>query len=57
MISEREPEGAPHTMIRCDTRELTPELRKPLFDEHGRLVTRAPRWFLEAVEALRSAGE
>jgi hypothetical protein len=32
--------------------ELTDEQRKPLMYADGRLASRAPRWFLEAVGAL-----
>ncbi len=41
-----------HQMIWCDPIELTDEQRKPLMYTDGRLATRAPRWFLEAVGAL-----
>lgn len=30
------------------------ETRKPLTDAEGRLVTHAPRWFLEASQQVRS---
>jgi hypothetical protein len=38
-----------HAMVHCDTVAPDDERRKPLFDAGGRLVSRAPRWFLEAV--------
>ena len=41
-----------HQMIWCDPIRLTDEQRKPLMDVDGRLASRAPRWFLEAVSAL-----
>jgi hypothetical protein len=41
-----------HPMIGCDPIELTDEQRKPLMYADGRLASRAPRWFLEAVGAL-----
>ena len=34
-------------MVQCNVLELSKEQRKPLFDDQGRLLTRAPRWFLE----------
>jgi hypothetical protein len=41
-----------HRMIWCDPIRLTDEQRKPLMYADGRLASRAPRWFLEAVGAL-----
>jgi hypothetical protein len=41
-----------HRMIWCDTIKLTDEQRKPLMYADGRLASRAPRWFLEAVGAF-----
>ena len=41
-----------HRMIWCDPITLTDEQRKPLMYADGRLASRAPRWFLEAVGAL-----
>lgn len=38
-----------HTMICCDAIEAGDERRKPVFGVGGRLISRAPRWFLEAV--------
>ncbi len=53
-LREGDVEGHEHgKMIRFDASTLTPEQRKPLFDQQGRLVTRAPRWFLQAVAARR----
>ncbi len=34
-------------MIECDAGEPGDERSKPVFDAHGRLVTRAPRWWVE----------
>jgi hypothetical protein len=36
-------------MILCDAGEPGDERRKPLRDNTGRLISHAPRWFLEAV--------
>ncbi len=41
-----------HQMIWCNPIELTDEQRKPLMYADGRLASRAPRWFLEAVGTL-----
>ena len=38
-----------HQMICCDVGALGDERRKPLMDASGRVRTRAPRWYLEAV--------
>ncbi len=41
-----------HRAVWCDPIDLTDEQRKPLTYADGRLASRAPRWFLEAVGAL-----
>ncbi len=38
-----------HRAVWCDPIKLTDEQRKPLTYADGRLASRAPRWFLEAV--------
>jgi hypothetical protein len=38
-----------HRMIRCDVDTLDDRRRSPIIDTSGRVYTRAPRWFLEAV--------
>ena len=38
-----------HQMIACDPGELGDELRKPVSNRFGQYVSRAPRWFLEAI--------
>jgi hypothetical protein len=38
-----------HLMIRCEPGASNHERRKPVMDATGRIQTRAPRWFLEAV--------
>ncbi|MGD2156311.1 MAG: hypothetical protein PVG32_05520 [Anaerolineales bacterium] len=40
-------------MIECDAGEFDDERRKPPIDKRGYLVTRAPRWYLEAVGWVR----
>ncbi|HLF25264.1 MAG TPA: hypothetical protein VJG32_02915 [Anaerolineae bacterium] len=47
--SEVEDECHAHRMVVCDAGEWGDERRKPIVDEIGRMHTRAPRWFLEAV--------
>ncbi len=39
----------PHNMIRVEPAGLDDEQRRPILDDEGRVMTRAPRWFLEAV--------
>lgn len=34
--------------IRCDAGKPGDETSKPLYDEHGNLISRAPRWWIEA---------
>jgi hypothetical protein len=36
-------------MLECDTGDLDNERRKPVRDQFGHYVSRAPRWYLEAV--------
>ena len=38
-----------HLMIRCEPGAPDHERRRPVMDATGRIQTRAPRWFLEAV--------
>ena len=48
-VCESEAECHEHVMILCDTGHLGDERRKPIEDRDGNLVSRAPRWYLEAV--------
>ncbi len=34
--------------VRCDAGEPGDERSRPLFDKHGNLVTRAPKWWVDA---------
>jgi|GEM_PF-3520281 len=47
-------EGHPHRMLACRAGELGDERRKPPMDPHGRLLSRAPRWYLEAAARIRA---
>jgi len=38
-----------HQMVECDAGEPGDERRKPVKDRFGQFVSRAPRWYLEAV--------
>ncbi|MGH2523556.1 MAG: hypothetical protein ACRDH2_13715 [Anaerolineales bacterium] len=50
---EAEGEHHNHRLVRCDPGEPGGERRKPIV-RAGRLASRAPRWFLEAVGSLPS---
>jgi hypothetical protein len=36
-------------MIECNIDELDDNMRKPIRDNFGNMVSRAPRWYMEAV--------
>jgi hypothetical protein len=38
-----------HVMVLCEPGQPGDERRKPVTDKFGNLVSRAPRWYLEAV--------
>lgn len=42
-----------HLMVECDPGQPGDERRKPVADRFGHLVSRAPRWYLEALGWLR----
>lgn len=44
-----------HKMLYIEPARFDDEQRKPVMDKHGRLLTRAPRWFLQAVGTYRAA--
>ena len=48
-VCEDEQECHEHQMICCDPGTPGNERRRPMMDASGRVQTRAPRWFLEAV--------
>jgi hypothetical protein len=49
-VSESERSCHGHIMIHCDARGQDVEKRKPLMDNDGDLLGRAPVWFIEAQE-------
>jgi hypothetical protein len=49
LVCETSQECHNHQMIECDAGEFDDERRRPPIDKRGYLVTRAPRWYLEAV--------
>jgi hypothetical protein len=48
-VCETESECHEHRMVLCETGHPGDERRKPVPDQFGNLVSRAPRWYLEAV--------
>jgi hypothetical protein len=42
-----------HRMVECDPGSFGDERRKPIYDRYGNLVSRAPRWYLEATRRIR----
>ncbi len=51
-VCEVPEEDHDHAMVRCDPEALDRDSRMPPVDEHGHLMTRAPRWYLEAIGIL-----
>ena len=47
-VCETEAECHKHLMVLCETGHPGDERRKPVSDQFGNLVSRAPRWYLEA---------
>lgn len=45
-----------HQMAECPRLDATDDRRKPPVDSRGHLRSRAPIWFLQAVQATRPAG-
>jgi len=56
-ICEQPDEEHKHNLIQCRPLKLTEAQRKPLYDENGKLLTRAPRWFLEEIGVLKSLND
>lgn len=46
--SETVLEGHKHPMIKVDLSTLSDDARRPVRDASGRLVSAAPRWFVDA---------
>jgi hypothetical protein len=55
-VCETESECHAHRMVRCETGLPGDDRRKPVMDDHGRLVSRAPLWYLEALIDGRRSG-
>lgn len=55
-VCEDEKECHAHRMVECNPGEYGDDRRKPVSDRFGQLVSRAPRWYLEAVGWIRPTG-
>jgi hypothetical protein len=55
-VCETESECHQHLMVMCETGHPGDDQRKPVRDSYGRLVSRAPLWYLEALNRERQAG-
>ena len=53
-VCESEAKCHEHLMVICETGQPGDERRKPITDRFGKLVSRAPRWYLEAVNRERN---
>ncbi len=53
-ICETERQCHDHLMMRCDAGKPGSELRKPVTDRFGNMVSSAPRWYLEARRIIPS---
>ena len=53
-VCDSEIECHQHLMVRCIPGEPGDERRKPINDNYGQFVSRAPRWYLEAVGWVES---
>jgi len=56
-VCETESECHEHLMVICETGSPGDEKRKPVIDAFGRLASRAPRWYLDALSRERKSGE
>ncbi len=53
-VFESYPEAHEHDeMVECHPGELDDERRKPIIDKNGHVMTRAPRWYLEAIGVIK----
>ena len=48
-VCDSEIECHQHFMVKCNTGEPGDARRRPIYDHYGHIVSRAPRWYLEAV--------
>ncbi len=51
-VCESEQECHAHRMVECNPGDFGDDRRKPVEDQYGQYVSRAPRWYLEAVGRL-----
>jgi len=48
-VCETERECHRHQMVKCNAGQPGDERRRPVTDQFGQTVSRAPRWYLEAM--------
>ena len=53
-VCETEMECHQHQMVACHTGEFGDKRRRPVKDLNGKLVSRAPRWYMEAVGWIKT---
>jgi hypothetical protein len=51
-VCETEMECHAHMTVECNAGKAGSDFRKPLTDQYGHLVSRAPRWYLEAMKRI-----
>ena len=56
-VCETERECHQHKMLACNTGQIGDARRKPVTNNQGRIVSRAPRWYAEAVGWLPSENQ
>jgi hypothetical protein len=54
-VCESEAECHEHQMVICVPGHPGDERRKPVSDQFGNFVSRAPRWYLEALSQVRES--
>ena len=54
-VCDTDQECHQHQMIECQPGHIGDERRKPITDKFGNYVSRAPRWYLEAVTRKKKA--
>ncbi len=55
-VCDTDQECHEHQMIECNPGKIGDERRKPVTDKFGNYVSRAPRWYLEAVGRIQKKG-
>jgi hypothetical protein len=48
-VCETKQECHQHEMIVCNSGQIGDERRRPVTDHQGKIMSRAPRWYIEAI--------